>query len=381
MRNSPDQAKRKYQEPDQIIRNIPDLIIRIDQSGRITFANAASILFFRKTPDLLIGKKLQKLVSDEHMTAIGTSAIERVFESGQAEIIEGELHSASGIDKHIEIRILPEPESALTKEPHLLLLIRDISRRKETERELIRAKRKAEESDILKSAFLANMSHEIRTPLNAIVGFSQIILDEGITREEQERFYEYINDNSNQLINLVNDIIDMSKLECNQLIIKESHCDLNELAGEMKLLAENEKKIRKKEHLMIILDAEFPADDGLILLDPFRLRQILTNLLVNAIKFTPKGYIQFGYRLMDPGKLLFYVRDTGIGIPLDKQGEIFQDFRQVDNSLNRGGNGSGLGLAICKRLIGLMQGTIWLQSEPGKGTTFFFSLPYVKASL
>ncbi|MFA5815397.1 MAG: ATP-binding protein [Bacteroidales bacterium] len=371
-------SKQTIEELEYIISNIPDLVIRINLKGQITFINAASILFFNKTPDLLIGKDLEGLITDEGMAPLDQSLIQRIFETRQAEIIEGELHSPSGVCRNIEIRILPEP-NRFSDERHLVLLIRDITLRKEAERKIIQAKRKAEESDLLKSAFLANMSHEIRTPLNAIVGFSQIILDDDITREEQERFYEYINQNSNQLISLVNDIIDLSKLESNHLVIRDSAANLNQIVEEMKVMAENEKKTREKDHILIFLEKEVPDEEGFIMVDHYRLKQILTNLLANAIKFTPKGYIQFGYRLKDNNTLLFFVRDTGIGIPKNKQGEVFQYFHQLENTLNRANTGTGLGLAICKKLVELMKGTIWLQSEPGKGTSFFFTIPYRKA--
>jgi len=378
MRYSQKRSKQRIDELEYIISNIPDLVLRINIKGEITFINAASILFFNKTPDLLLGKDLESLITAEGLVPLDYELIQRIFTTRQAEIIEGELHSPFGMCGNIEIRILPEPIE-LSKEQHLVLLIRDITLRKEAERKMIMAKQKAEESDLLKSAFLANMSHEIRTPLNAIVGFSQIILDENLSREEQERYYGYINQNSNQLISLVNDIIDLSKLQSNQLVIRESVANLNQIIEEIKVMAELEKKTREKEHLLIFLDKEIADEDGNILVDYYRLTQILTNLLVNAIKFTPKGYIQFGYRLKDNDTLLFFVRDTGIGIPKNKQNEVFQYFHQLENTLNRANTGTGLGLAICKSLVELMKGTIWVQSVPGKGSSFFFTIPYRKA--
>lgn len=378
MRNSQKLSKQRIDELEYIISNIPDLVLRINLKGQITFINAASILFFNKTPDLLMGKDLESLISEEGLAPMDFGLIQRIFKTRQAEIIEGELHSPSGMCGNIEIRILPEPLE-LSKEQHLVLLIRDITLRKEAERKMIMAKQKAEESDLLKSAFLANMSHEIRTPLNAIVGFSQIILDEDLSHEEQERFYGYINQNSNQLISLVNDIIDLSKLQSNQLVIRESVANLNQIIEEIKVMAEMEKKTREKGHLLILLDKEIEGEDGNILVDHYRLKQILTNLLVNAIKFTPKGYIQFGYRLKDNDTILFFVRDTGIGIPKNRQKEVFRYFHQLENTLNRANTGTGLGLAICKSLVELMNGTIWVKSEPGKGSSFFFTIPYRKA--
>ncbi len=378
MPNDKDNSQRKIEELEYIISNIPDLVIRINRKGEITFINAASILFFDKTPDMLIGKNVDDLIRDEGMMLLDQSIIDRVFATRQAEIVEGEIHSSNGFCMSIEIRMLPEPNDT-GQERFLVLMMRDVTSRKEAERKMIKARIKAEESDLLKSAFLANMSHEIRTPLNAIVGFSQIILDEDITRAEQEQFYGYINQNSNQLISLVNDIIDLSKLESNQLIIRDSILNLNQVIDEILVMAENEKKIREKDHILLYLDKEMPEGDSMILADQYRLKQVLTNLLVNAIKFTPKGYVQFGYRLKDNDTLLFFVRDTGIGIPKNKQEEVFQYFHQLENTLNRANTGTGLGLAICKRLVELMNGKIWVQSDFGKGTSFFFTIPYRKA--
>jgi len=371
-------SKQTIEELEFIISNIPDLIIRINSQSKITFINAASVIFFNKEPDMLIGQDLSKLFRDSGMTHLEHDLFAKIFKTREAEIIEGDIQPHSGTLRSVEIRILPEPLD-ISEEQHLIMLIRDVTLRKEAERKLFLAKQKAEESDMLKSAFLANMSHEIRTPLNAIVGFSQIIMDEDLTREEQEQFFGYIRQNSDQLLSLVNDIIDLSKLESNQLIIRESVANLNQIMDEMKSLAENEKKNREKEHLLVYLDNAEIEEVSLILVDHFRLKQILTNLLVNAIKFTPKGYIQFGYRLKDNDTLLFFVRDTGIGIPENKKEEVFHYFHQLDNSLNRANTGTGLGLAICKRLLEIMKGNIWIQSEPSKGTSFFFTIPYQKA--
>ncbi len=375
MRQNKVKSKHKVEELEYIISNIPDLVMQIDSNARISFINAASVLFFNKPPELLIGRDLESVIIEEGLTPLDINIVRGVIQNRQAEIIEGQIISNQGMLKNIEIRVIPEP-FGLSKESHLVLLIRDNTLRKEAERKMLLAIQKAQESDSLKSAFLANMSHEIRTPLNAIVGFSQIIVDKNIDQEEQERFFQYIQENSNQLINLVNDIIDLSKLESNQLVIRESMTELNQLMYELKVMAEHEKKTREKDHILVFMETDLLDNNGLIYIDQYRLKQILTNLLVNAIKFTPKGYIHFGYRLKDNDTLLFFIRDTGIGIPKNKQKEIFQYFHQLENTLNRSNSGTGLGLAICKKLVELMNGTIWLQSDPGKGTSFFMTLPY-----
>ncbi len=368
------------EELNYIISNLPDLIVRLNRKRIITFINPASVVFLGRSPEVLLGLNFYQVFNHSDKPVIPEEVLEKVFTDHNAEILESYFTGDTGQQMHIEIRILPAPQPGNRNE-HIILMIRDITVKKEAERKLLQAKQHAEESDRLKSAFLANMSHEIRTPLNAIVGFSQIILEDDLETEERSRYFEYIYQNSNQLIGLVNDIIDISKLESNQLIIRSSATNLNQILQEVQELAENEKKIRLKTHLLIIQEKELDNDLAFVITDPYRLRQILTNLLVNAIKFTPKGYIQFGYRLKEPDQILFFCRDTGIGIPPGKQDEVFQYFRQLENTLTRGNAGTGLGLAICKNLVELMGGTIWLQSEPSKGTTFFFSLPYVKANL
>ncbi len=368
------------EELNYIISNLPDLIVRLNREKVITFINPASVIFLGRAPEDLLGLNFYRVFNHSDKPVIPEAILEKVFVDHNAEILESYFTSDDGHQMHIEIRILPDPVPG-NKEEHIILMIRDITIKKEAERKLILAKQHAEESDRLKSAFLANMSHEIRTPLNAIVGFSQIILEDDLETEERSRYFEYIYQNSNQLIGLVNDIIDISKLESNQLIIRSSPTNLNQILQEVQELAENEKKIRSKSHLLIIQEKEFENDQALVVTDPYRLRQILTNLLVNAVKFTPKGYIQFGYRLKEAEQILFFCRDTGIGIPPEKHEEVFQYFRQLENTLTRGSAGTGLGLAICKNLVELMGGNICLQSEPSKGTTFFFSLPYVKANL
>jgi PAS domain S-box-containing protein len=373
----PNRSQQKIDELEFIINNIPDLVIRVDPSGRINFMNAASTLFFSHLPEELTGQDLFELLEEQGINYPDLERLRDSFETRQAGIVEASIRAPNDESMFLEIRILPEPP--VYPEPHLVLLVRDVTRRKEAERQIILARIKAEKNDQMKSAFLANMSHEIRTPLNAIVGFSQILLDDGITAKEQEQFYEYINQNSNLLINLVNDIIDLSKLESNQMLVREVEVDLNAVMEEMKVLAGNEKKIRDKGHLMIFVDKEITDDKARVLTDGFRLKQIISNLLINAIKFTTKGYIQFGYRLQDNLTLLFYVRDTGIGIPRNRQQEVFQYFHQIDNAVTLANTGTGLGLAICKRLVELMGGSIWLESETGRGTTFFFTLPYRKA--
>lgn len=244
--------------------------------------------------------------------------------------------------------------------------------------QLQEAKVKAEESDKLKTAFLSNMSHEIRTPMNAIIGFSELLKDENLSEADHEEFLEIIIEKGNLLLNIINDIIDISKVEANEIKIEESVTDINELCDELLASFDQIKKMKRKDNLKINLKKQFPSQPFLVMSDPLRLKQVLTNLIDNAIKFTHKGHIDFGYRIFQKGEhrsLHFFVEDTGIGVDIGMHDIIFNRFRQIDESHTREFGGTGLGLAISKKLIQLMGGNIQIQSEVNKGSTFSFDVP------
>lgn len=242
----------------------------------------------------------------------------------------------------------------------LLILI---DKQKEDEIELRKAKDKAEESDRLKSAFLANMSHEIRTPLNAIVGFSNLLT---MAEDEEER-NEYINiisSNNELLLQLINDILDVAKIEAGTLEFIDSEIDINALLSDI----EQSSRLKAPEGVQISFVEKMPY--CIIMSDKNRLAQVITNFINNAIKFTKEGSIRFGYRHKDD-KLLFYVRDTGCGIEPEKKDLVFNRFVK----LNSFAQGTGLGLAICQMIVKKMGGEIGVESQLGKGSTFWFTLP------
>lgn len=254
-------------------------------------------------------------------------------------------------------------------------LIRDVSEQLKNEKKLIDARIKAEEADRLKSAFLANMSHEIRTPLNSIIGFSDIMLDEETTEEEKDQFLELISAAGKTLLQLIDDIIDISKIEAGQVRIAVSSFDMHKVLDELLKTAQNEQNKREKKHIELRVKKGIDRDAFLIETDPYRFKQIVMNLLTNALKFVDSGFIEFGYTKPEGGLIQFYVKDTGIGIERDKTHLLFKRFGQIDSTYKRNLNGTGLGLAICHSLVKLLGGKIWFDSEPGKGTTFYFTLP------
>ncbi|MBN2214281.1 MAG: response regulator [Bacteroidales bacterium] len=255
----------------------------------------------------------------------------------------------------------------------LLFTISDISRQEKTKRELLRAKEKTEDSDKLKNIYLSNISREIRIPMNSIVGFAELLNIESITPEEKNEYVKIIKLQSNLLLKLIDDISEVSRLEAGEVKINKSPCNLNLLLNELLGNSSQQKKIHKKEHLELKLN--IPDKKGIVTYtDSGRLQQVLTNLISNAIKFTEKGYIEFGYTQKEQ-LIEFYVKDTGIGLNKDEQRQIFDRFKYDEETVTRKYEGSGLGLTIAKGIVRLLGGKIWIDSEPGKGTTIFFTIP------
>ena len=274
------------------------------------------------------------------------------------------LHKVEWVEAQAAVEARDEDGKPLTLVGSSLV----ITNRKKMEQELTTAKELAEESNRLKSAFLANMSHEIRTPLNAIVGFSGILAS---TEEEEEKqeYVSIIENNNTLLLQLISDILDLSKIEAGTLELNYSNIEQNELMREL----ERGFLLRVKTDAVKLEFVE-PAGPCMAYTEKNRLSQLMINLVTNAIKFTEKGSIRFGYEMRE-NELYFYVTDTGCGIPKDKQQNIFGRFVK----LNSFAQGTGLGLSICKTLMDHMGGRIGVESEEGKGSTFWFTLPYKPA--
>jgi signal transduction histidine kinase/ActR/RegA family two-component response regulator len=342
-----------------------------DSSGRLEWANAG----FEKLYEVNINKLIQEQ-KDRIEMIIPNPDIGRYMNKclisqtsvGFETQVPTEGHG------HIWVQTTLSPFIRSGRISKIISIDSDISNLKQYEKELELAKEKAEESDRLKTAFLHNISHEIRTPMNAIVGFSGLLNDTELDPDKRSQYTEIIVQSSNHLLSVITDIMRIASIEAGQEDIVESQFDLNvtlEFLFEQYLL-----KARDKEILL-----EFEPENGLepleIISDETKLIQILTNLLDNALKFTRKGSVSFGYEIRE-GFIEFYVRDNGIGIAPEMHEVIFKRFHQVESTNTRKFGGSGLGLAISKAYVELLGGSIWLESELGTGSVFHFSIPLIR---
>lgn len=356
---------------EDIFNSIEDLIIVTDNLGYISFVNNAATRILKYEEDDILHENIHVILENKIPF---NKLVDNRFNKSDIRLLSKYYdpipvtfrvsHFARGDEQNIGYVII------VSDETQQMLYQQKIEK---TNEELMWALKKAEESDKLKTAFLQNMSHEIRTPLNGIVGFSQLLTRKDFPEEKKSEIARVVEKSSYRLIELVNNILDLSKIETGQVKINNSAFVLNNLMREVydffKLFI-IEKKLKVKYH--------FGLEDKLSLVfsDKEKIHQILMNLINNSIKFTEKGEINFGYMIKND-IIEFYVKDTGIGIPEQYHQEIFNRFTQADNTITRNYEGAGLGLSISKGLVNLLGGEIRVESKLDEYTNFFFSLPYM----
>ena len=367
---SQEQLEKRKKAYKDVVETTSDLITIVNSDGIISYVNYASTHFFGLSPEECIGRSAFDFIhpDDKNFTKNNfdewkRSGNERFsFENRQVHVSGSVINALWNI--HIERK-----NNEIIK---ITSIARDITELKKFEEELLLAKEKAIESDQLKSAFLANMSHEIRTPMNGILGFSQRLGQLDLPESKRKHYIDIIHNSGKQLISIIDDLIDISKIEANQLSIVITPVNVCEILNELETIFASRMALKNN---VLKLNLAKLEENCSVLTDENRLRQILINLIGNAFKFTNNGVIQYGFEIKN-NFIEFYVTDTGIGIPKEMQDKVFNRFTQVETEYSKIVGGTGLGLAISKSLVELLGGSIWLESEPAKGSTFFFTIPF-----
>ena len=361
-------AENELKDSEQRIRAMlaanPDMMFIIDQDGVFIDYYAGSDVTLYTSPSNFLGKNIVEVFPAE-VAELMRIQMDNLYSYGQMQIFNYQL-MINNENKDYECRLVLN-ESSKTQ-----AIVCDITERKLAEAELIKAKEKAEESDRLKSAFLANMSHEIRTPMNGILGFAELLKEPDLSGEEHQEFVEIIEKSGTRMLNIINDIISISKVESGQMQLSISETNVNE---QIEYIYTFFKPEAENKGVQIFFKTPLSAKEAIITTDREKVYAILTNLVKNAIKFTWQGSITIGYEKKD-NYLEFYVKDTGNGIRPEQKELIFERFRQGSESMTRNYEGAGLGLSISKAYVEMLGGKIWVESLIGKGSEFHFTLPF-----
>lgn len=372
-------SERLLKETEEYFRGVleraPDGLLVVDADGRIRLANAQCETLFGYTRDELIGQLVEILVPDDirpRHPELRASFLHAPTTRAMGAKSELQARRKDGSLFPVDIGLSPLP-GRKGAEVQVAVSIRDITERKQAEVELKAAKQKAEEATRLKSMFLANMSHEIRTPMNAIIGLSHLALKTSLTAKQRD-YISKVHNAGTSLLTIINDILDFSKIEAGRLDIETTDFRLDDVISSVTTVTAQKATDKGLELLAHVA----PGIPQCLLGDPYRLGQILTNLVNNAVKFTERGEIVVSVALLqqtgEKCQLKCSVRDTGIGMTKEQAAKLFKPFTQADMSTTRKYGGTGLGLTVSRRLVELMGGQIWLDTEPGVGTTFTFTV-------
>jgi len=351
---------------ETLMETLPIGVVALDNRDRLQDINQQAKAYLRLEKEDLLGMTLEQALSE-----IDNSGCEDAIRLVEAMLDKEATDSTmvSVFDDKVVYRINRTPIQAVRGSR--LIMIQDITQEVRQKEELQAARMKAEESDRLKSAFLANMSHEIRTPMNSIIGFISLLQEENLTAAEKSEYLDIVRKNGDRLLSTLNDIVDVSKIESGQVVVNPSVFDLNEVMLNCFGLFRQDaliKGLEFKRPTLLMPDVSF------VRTDKDKLYSIVTNLVKNALKYTQKGFVAFDCSINN-GELFFTVVDSGIGIPYEKQLAIFERFIQVDSHRKSTFEGAGLGLAITKAFVELLGGEITVESEEGKGSTFYVRIP------
>lgn len=362
-------AEKELKKLSLAVEHSPASIVITDAKGNIEYVNPIFCEITGYSSEEVIGINPRILKSGK-MSAELYQNLWNKIQSGQT--WRGELLNTNKFGEfywvNISISSIIDQKGQIA---NFVAVAEDITAKKKVDEELVKAKVKAEENDRLKSAFLANMSHEIRTPMNGILGFAELLRDTKLTGEDQQEYIGIIELSGHRMLNIINDIVDISKIEAGQMETKMEEIELNALLNHLYIFFKPEAE---KKRLKLTLSLDPSVAEPIIMSDRTKLAQVITNLIKNAIKFTVSGVIQFGYVLKDK-KIEFFVKDTGTGIPPEHHSKIFERFIQGDTSLSRNYEGAGLGLSISQAYVSMLGGRMWLESEVGSGSAFFFDIP------
>ncbi|SMO51765.1 PAS domain S-box-containing protein [Saccharicrinis carchari] len=362
------ESNNKYRT---VIENAGDGIIVGDKNGNILEVNNSFLQMTGFLREELLHKHISSIFTRECLEQTPLR-FDRV-DSGETIIIERTICGKNGEFIPVEMNS-KKPDSN-----HYLTIARDLRERKKAQDELLRkneelkaAKDKAEESDRLKSSFLTNMSHEIRTPMNGILGFAELLKKQNLTPEQRKDYLNIILSSGQQLLSIINDVLEISKIETGYITIETIPFDI---MGMLKEIITFFKPIAERENNTISINTS-KCNLAILSGDPAKIQQVLTNLINNSLKFTRNGQVEVGI-VTRSSETMFYVKDTGVGIPPESIDTIFERFTQAQHPGIEKSKGTGLGLSICKKLVEIMDGNIWVESTVGEGSTFYFEIPFV----
>ncbi len=362
------ESKNKYRT---VIENAGDGIIVGDINGHIIEVNKSFLHMTGFSKEELLNQHISVIFSPSSLE--GKPLRFDLLQQGETIIIERIICGKSGEDIPVEMN------SKKPDKNYFLTIIRDLRERKKAQDDLLRineelrtARDKAEESDRLKSSFLTNMSHEIRTPMNGIIGFTELLKRQDLSPEIQQDYLNIILSSGQQLLNIINDVLEISKIETGHITLEKVPFDILSMLREIVTFF---KPIAQQGNTTLSINTS-KCNLAILSGDPAKIQQVLTNLINNSLKFTKNGHVEVGI-ITRAGETMFYVKDTGIGIPEHYTSTIFDRFTQAEHPGINKQKGTGLGLSICKKLVDIMDGNIWVESTVGQGSTFYFVIPFV----